>query len=87
MPNKRIPFVILTLDANTTSQFEIESNEELVVAQNFLPITIFLEKSSSSVTVGNTLAVNEVFNIQIQSILPFGVNDIMFATSKSSRNC
>ena len=50
---------------------------------NFIPTAMSLSESSSSFTVGNSFAVNEIFRIQIEHMVPAGQHIIRVVASKT----
>lgn len=49
---------------------------------SFVPTTLSLSESSSSFTEGNNFAVNEIFRIQSDHMIPVGEHDIIIVASK-----
>lgn len=62
---------------------DLEFSQEFVVTEHFISLTAHVQDSSSAFTVGNSFAINEVFQILLELPVPSGENDIRIVVSKS----
>lgn len=62
---------------------DIEFSQGVFVTQHFISLTAHVEDSSSAFTVGNSFAINEVFQILLELPVPFGERNIRVEASMS----